>query len=152
MNIKLFAGMLGILFAILLLGTALAEEEEKASTDIQNPSIEMQIAITAANFVATSPEKEHLDDEWVEVTNKGSSEVNLAGWTLTDAQNHTYTFPDFVLAAGGKVVVRTGEGDDSAENLFWNRSTSIWNNGGDLAVLKDPEGNIVSQYPEIEEA
>ena len=101
--------------------------------------------------MATSPEKENLDDEWVEVTNKGTSDMNMAGWTLTDAQNHTYTFPDFVLAAGGKVVVRTGEGDDSAENLFWNRSTSIWNNGGDLAVLKDPEGNIVSQYPEKEE-
>lgn len=144
MNSKIFAGMLGILLAIMFLGTALAQEEN-AST------IETQIAITAANFVATSPEKENLDDEWVEVTNKGTSDMNMAGWTLTDAQNHTYTFSDFVLAAGAKVVVRTGEGDDSAENLFWNRSTSIWNNGGDLAVLKDPEGNIVSQYPEKEE-
>ena len=144
----IFTGMLGILLAIMSLGTALAEEE---NASITARTTDLQIAITAANFVATSPEKENLDDEWVEITNKGSSEVNMAGWTLTDAQNHTYTFPDFVLAAGAKVVVRTGEGDDSAENLFWNRSTSIWNNGGDLAVLKDPEGNIVSQYPEKEE-
>ena len=152
MNSKLFAGMLGILFAILLPGTALAEEEENDNIQIDNPTTEIQIAITAANFVATSPEKENLDDEWVEISNKGSSDANLAGWTLTDEQNHTYTFPDFILAAGAKVVVRTGEGDDSTENLFWNRSTSIWNNGGDLAVLKDSEGNIVSLYPEVEEA
>lgn len=145
----IFTGMLGILIAFMSLGTALAEEENHSITA---STTDLQIAITAANFVATSPEKEHLDDEWVEITNKGSSEVNLAGWTLTDAQNHTYTFPDFILAAGAKVVVRTGEGDDNAENLFWNRSTSIWNNGGDLAVLKDSEGNIVSMYPEEKEA
>ena len=144
----IFTGMLGILLAIISLGTALAEEE---NASITASTTDLQIAITAANFVATSPEKENLDDEWVEVTNLGTSDMNMAGWTLTDAQNHTYTFPDFVLAAGAKVTVRTGEGDDSAENLFWNRSTSIWNNGGDLALLKDPEGNIVSQYPEKEE-
>jgi hypothetical protein len=46
--------------------------------------------------------------------------------------------------------VHTGEGDDDTENLFWDRSTSIWNNSGDLAVLLDPEGNMVSQYPEDE--
>ena len=57
---------------------------------------------------------------------------------------------DFALAAGAKVVLHTGEGDDDIENLFWDRSTSIWNNSGDLAVLLDPEGNMVSQYPEDE--
>ena len=143
MKKQLLAGIFGIFLAITFLGTALAEEENASTTDLQ-------IAITSANFVATSPEKENLDDEWVEITNKGSSDVNLAGWTLSDAQNHTYTFPDFALAAGAKVVVHTGEGDDDTENLFWDRSTSIWNNSGDLAVLLDPEGNMVSQYPEDE--
>jgi hypothetical protein len=142
---RVFAGMLGILLAMMFMGIALADKENASTTDsIASP----QIAITAANFVAPSPEKEHLDEEWVEITNLGTSDINLAGWTLSDAQNHTYTFPDFSLAAGAKVVVRTGKGDDDIENLFWNRSNSIWNNSGDLAVLKDPEGNTVSMYPE----
>ena len=70
------------------------------------------------------------------------------GWTLEDAQNHSYAFPDFSLAAGAAVKVRTGEGNDSATDLFWNRSSSIWNNGGDVATLKDASGNIVASYPE----
>ena len=143
MTTRLFAGMLGIVLAISFLGTALAEEENTSITDLR-------IDITNANFVAPSPEKENLNEEWVEITNKGSSDVNLAGWTLNDAQNHIYTFPDFVLAAGAKVVVRTGVGDDSAGDLFWSRSSSIWNNSGDLAQLKDLVGSVVSQYPEEE--
>ncbi len=140
MNNRLIAGMLGISLAILFLGTALGQEEI-SSTD-------SQIAITNANFVATSPEKENLNDEWVEISNSGSSDVDLTGWTLEDAQNHTYTFSDFSLKAGAKVMIRTGVGDDTSEDLFWNRNTSIWNNAGDLATLMDASGNIVSKYPE----
>jgi hypothetical protein len=109
---------------------------------------ESGIAITSANFAAPSPEKENLIDEWVEISNMGSSDVSLAGWTLEDAQNHTYSFPDFSLSAGAKAKIRTGVGNDTSEDLFWNRSSSIWNNAGDVATLKDASGNIVSLYPE----
>jgi hypothetical protein len=42
--------------------------------------------------------------------------------------------------------VHTGEGADTARDLYWDRSTSVWNNGGDVATLKDASGNIVSSY------
>ena len=61
---------------------------------------ESGIAITNANFAAPSPEKENLIEEWVEISNLGTADVSLAGWTLEDAQNHTYKFPDFSLKAG----------------------------------------------------
>jgi hypothetical protein len=67
---------------------------------------------------------------------------------LEDAQNHTFTFPDFSLNAGAKVTIRTGVGDNTSEDLFWNRSSSIWNNAGDQAILMDASGNTVSRYPE----
>ena len=140
MNTRIFAGTLIFSLAVLLLGTALGQED--------NSSTDIQIAITNASFVAPSPEKENLNDEWVEISNKGTSDANLTGWTLEDAQNHTYTFPDFSLKAGAKVKIRTGIGDDTSEDLFWNRSSSIWNNGGDTATLMDASGNIVSRYPE----
>ena len=95
-----------------------------------------------------SPEKENLDEEWVEISNLGTADVSLAGWTLEDAQNHTYKFPDFSLKAGGAAKIRTGMGNDTSEDLFWNRSSSIWNNDGDVATLTDASGNIVSRYPE----
>lgn len=140
MNSRIFAGAL-LSLAVLFLGAALVQGAEESG-----------IVITNANFVATSPEKENLIDEWVEISNLGSADVSLAGWTLEDAQNHIYSFPDFSLSAGAKAKIRTGTGNDTSEDLFWNRSSSIWNNDGDTATLKDASGNIVSSYPEETEA
>ena len=139
MNNRIFAGTLIFSLAVLFLGTALGQEE--------NSSTDSQIAITSANFVAPSPEKENLNEEWVEVSNNGSSEANLTGWILEDAQNHTYTIPDFSLKAGAKAKIRTGIGNDTSADLFWNKKTPIWNNSGDVATLMDASGNIVSRYP-----
>jgi micrococcal nuclease len=140
MNNRIFAGAL-ITLAVLLLGTALAAG-----------AAESGIAITNANFAAPSPEKENLNEEWVEISNLGTADVSLAGWTLEDAQNHTFKFPDFSLKASGVVKIRTGMGNDSSEDLFWNRSSSIWNNDGDVATLTDASGSIVSRYPGEEKA
>ncbi len=136
MNNRIFAGAL-ISLAVLFMGAAMAAG-----------AAESGIAITNANFAAPSPEKENLDEEWVEISNLGTADVSLAGWTLEDAQNHTYKFPDFSLKAGGVAKVRTGAGNDTLEDLFWNRSSSIWNNDGDVATLKDASGSIISRYPE----
>lgn len=140
MNTRIFAGTLIFSLAVLFLGTALGQ--------VDNSSTDSQISISNVSFVAPSPEKENLDDEWVEVSNNGTLDVNLTGWTLMDAQNHTYTLPDFSLKAGAKAKIRTGVGDDTSEDLFWNRNTSIWNNDGDTATLMDASGNIVARYPE----
>jgi len=104
------------------------------------------VAITNVNFAAPSPEKENLDGEWIEITNKDTAPQSLTGWTLEDEGNHTYSFPEFSLNAGASVKVHTGEGTDTARDLYWDRSTSVWNNGGDVATLKDASGNIVSSY------
>jgi micrococcal nuclease len=136
MNNRIFAGAL-ITLAVLFMGAAMAAGAAESS-----------IAITNANFAATSPEKENLDEEWVEISNLGTEDVSLAGWTLEDAQNHTYKFPDFGLKAGSAAKIRTGMGNDTSVDLFWNRSSSIWNNDGDVATLKDASGSIISRYPE----
>ena len=85
---------------------------------------------------------------WIFST-RATADENLTGWILEDAQNHTYTFPDFSLKAGAKVTIRSGMGNDTSEELFWNKSTSNpWNNNGDLATLMDTSGNVVARYPE----
>jgi hypothetical protein len=136
MNNRIYTGAL-ISLAVLFIGAALVQG-----------AAESEIAITGANFAAPSPEKENLIDEWVEISNLGTEDVSLAGWTLQDAQNHTYSFPDFSLSAGARAKIHTGIGNDTSEDLFWNRSSSIWNNGGDVATLTDASGNIASRYPE----
>ena len=140
MNSRIFAGAL-LSLAVLFLGAAMVQGAD-----------ENGIAITNVNFAAPSPEKENLIDEWVEISNLGMKDVNMADWTLEDAQNHTYKFPDFSLKAGSAAKIRTGMGNDTSEDLFWNRSSSIWNNDGDVATLTDASGNIVSLYPEESKA
>ncbi len=140
MNSRILAGALISTLAVLFLGTL--------SVQAETNSTEIEIVITNANFQATSPEKENLNEEWVEISNLGSSDANLAGWSLEDAQNHTYSFPNFSLSAGAKAKIHTGIGEDTSKDLFWNRNAPVWNNDGDLATLKDAAGNTVSRYPE----
>ncbi len=98
--------------------------------------------------MAQSPERENLNGEWVEIANQGDADTNLAGWTLQDQQNHTFAFPDFTLRAGAKAWIHTGEGNNTATDLYWNRSSAVWNNDGDVATLKDASGGMASRYPQ----
>jgi hypothetical protein len=111
-------------------------------------SAEPEIVITNASMIAPTPEKENLNQEWVEITNLGEEAQCLDGWTLSDQQNHTYTFQDFILEPGASVKVHTGSGEDCPSDMYCNRNMPIWNNNGDTAVLRDPSGNTVSAYPE----
>ncbi|HXR82453.1 MAG TPA: lamin tail domain-containing protein, partial [Saprospiraceae bacterium] len=43
--------------------------------------------------------------DWIEIFNSGGSDQNLAGLSLSDNKNPKWTFPDFTLAAGDRVLV-----------------------------------------------
>jgi competence protein ComEC len=86
-----------------------------------------------------------LTDEWVKVTNKGSSPVSLSGWKIEDeGRKHTYIFPSYTLDAGSTVTVYTKMGTNSATELYWGSSSLIWNNNGDTASIYDNSGQLVS--------
>jgi len=82
----------------------------------------------------------------VEITNKGSAAQDMSGWKLFDKGNHTYTFKTFNLKAGASVKVHTGQGEDTASDLYWKNKSPIWNNGGDEATLVDSTSTVVSSY------
>jgi competence protein ComEC len=87
----------------------------------------------------------NLKDEWVKVTNKGSSPVSLDGWKIEDdGKKHTYSFPSYTLGAGSSVTVYTKKDTNSATELYWGSSNPIWNNEGDTASLYDNNGQLVS--------
>jgi len=139
MNILRNGYLLSVLL-VLFTGLTFAEPDVGASNT--------GIALTNASMVAPAPEKENLNLEWVEISNQGTEAVDLAGWTLSDQQSHTYTFENFILSPGTSVKVHTGFGDDCATDLYCSRNMPIWNNDGDVAVLRDQSGNIVAAYPE----
>ncbi len=106
------------------------------------------IVISAVQFDAPGDDrkKENLNGEWVEISNSGDSDVDLAGWTLNDDGNHVYNFPsNFKIKSGNSVKIHTGSETDTEFDLYWNSGRAIWNNDGDTATLKDKDGKVIDK-------
>ena len=104
------------------------------------------VGFGAVRFDADGNDNHNLNDEWVQVVNRGAVPIDLSGWSLKDeSASNRYAFPSrFLLGAGDTVTIRSGCGTDSKTDLHWCRSGSaVWNNGGDTAFLLDPAGNVV---------
>ncbi|MEV7323537.1 lamin tail domain-containing protein [Streptomyces sp. NPDC093970] len=84
-----------------------------------------------------------LNREWVDVTNTARRDVNLSGWTLSDADGHTYTFRHYRLAGHATVRVHTGEGRDSMRDLYQDRDRSVLNHDADTVTLRNDHGRYV---------
>ena len=85
-----------------------------------------------------------LNAEYVRIKNASStSAVRLTGWTVRDAQAHVYKFGSFTLGAGKVVTLHTGSGSNTATDRYWGSKAYIWNNTGDKATLKNPNGVTV---------
>jgi competence protein ComEC len=75
-------------------------------------------------------------EEWVKVTNTGTSKVNMKGWKIVEAgHKYTYVFPSYVLKARSSIILYTGKGISTANTLYWGRSTGVWTDSGDKAIL-----------------
>lgn len=90
--------------------------------------------------LAPAPDAGH---EFIELHNPSGQAVELTDWQVQDAAGTTFTFLTMDLAPGAYLVVWTGESDDG-RGLVWARS-AVWNNGGDVALLRDPAGAVVDQ-------
>jgi pimeloyl-ACP methyl ester carboxylesterase len=93
-----------------------------------------------------NPPGRDIDAEYVEIQNDTADAVGMVSWTLRDAKNHVFTFPEFELPAGSSARVWTKAGVNDAENLYWGRRAAVWNNTGDRAVLRDERGADVASY------
>ena len=90
---------------------------------------------------------EKPNQEYVKITNKGTTSVNLKDWKITDqGKKHTYVFPSYTLKAKSTVTLRSGSGKNTATTLYWNKYSFIWNNEkGDTAYLYSAQGKLVSK-------
>ena len=124
---------------ILISGVGETETEKQV-----NPQ-RIRIEIGEINFDAKGNDWDNLNDEWVVLVNKGKTPVNMIGYTLSDDSGHVYEFGNFILPVDGHVKISTGSGVNTVNWLYWGSDAPIWNNGGDVASLKNPEGILVSQ-------
>jgi hypothetical protein len=84
-----------------------------------------------------------LNAEYATIKNTSRQAVDLEGWTLRDKTGYTYTFGAVILKAGKQLVVRTGQGGDTATTLFWGRRAYVWNNDKDIAYLRNASAKLV---------
>ncbi len=84
------------------------------------------------NEIMSNPISGDSADEFVELSNRGASAVNLAGWRLTDGIS--YTFPtNAILPAGGYVVVANDAAHLITNYTGLNTNNTFGNYGGNLA-------------------
>ena len=103
--------------------------------------VDLEIVTIHADAPGSDPE--NPNGEWIEVTNRGSTPVLMAGYTLKDEANHLYTFGDFTLQAGGAFKLYSGRGRDGDDELYWGlEDDSVWNNDSDTAFLRDDQGAL----------
>ena len=91
--------------------------------------------------------------EYVDITNRGDTAVDLGGWHLYGSKDDQrligdYFFPSgFMLRPGQLVRLHSGEGgtDSPPSDIYWTEKY-VWNNKGETVYLRDVAGNLVAEY------
>lgn len=84
-----------------------------------------------------------LNAEYIQLRNTATVAKYATGWTLRDKQGHVYKFPTTRINPGQYLTVRTGKGTNNVSNRYQGRSWYIWNNAGDAAYLRLPNGALI---------
>lgn len=102
--------------------------------------------IMAANDTVLADEDGEFPD-WIEIQNYSSTDVDLAGWTLTDeaAFQYKWMFPSITLKAGQHLIVfASGKNRRVAgQNLHTNFNL---NSSGEYLALIQPSGVIATEF------
>jgi len=88
------------------------------------------------NEFLPNPEGSDTENEWIELYNNSSSEVDISGWIIDDEEGGStpHTFPQGTkITAQGYLVIYRSE------------SNIALNNNGDEVRLFHPDGNLVDQ-------
>tara|TARA_R110002049_G_scaffold185580_3_gene353828 strand:+ start:61123 stop:65544 length:4422 start_codon:yes stop_codon:yes gene_type:complete len=103
-----------------------------------------------------------VDDEFVEILNTGSSNIDLSGWTISGDQGAVHTFPSGTVLAAGQAYVIFGGGTigpfgtymDSSESIAQAAAASTGTlglaNGGETVTLSDGV-RIIDQLTYVED-
>lgn len=107
------------------------------------------VVISAIQFNAMGDDRQNVNGEWVQLTNRGDDNILIAGWTLSDNSRITlYTFPAMVIVPGETITIFSGTGTLNNTALFMGKTEPVWGNSGDIAILKDRSGKIIDQRSE----
>ena len=106
------------------------------------------LKITSFKANAPGNDRRNPNGEYVRIANVADDAVDIGGYTVTDRHGHRYTFPAVTLKPGYSVLLLSGRGMDLTDPqeqivLYWQSRGPIWNNDGDTATLRAPDGSRV---------
>ncbi|KAG9408777.1 hypothetical protein AC1031_020622 [Aphanomyces cochlioides] len=97
----------------------------------------------------------NLEQGRITLENTGSTPLPLTGWKVTSkTSKHVFTFPDdYVIQPGGQVSVVSGRNATPSEEEkeamdFYVIKKAMWNPQADIALLTNPQDEVVSSYAE----
>ena len=127
-------------------GTPASPSVAATATDpLPDGGYALAVGVTAD---APGDDRESLNGETVRLRNEGSATLDLSGWTVRDEADHVYRFPEgTTLAPNATLTLHTGSGTDGGGDLYWGRSSPVWNNAGDTVVVRDGAGREVVARP-----
>jgi hypothetical protein len=94
------------------------------------------------NEVAWAGTHASSNDEWIELHNPGAEEIDLTGWTLTDAGDIDISLVGTITGHGFFLLERSADSvvsDIDADQLY----SGVLKNSGEVLSLKDPSGGVI---------
>lgn len=106
-----------------------------------------EIVILSVDWNPPGRDEEALDEERVVIRNRSDALQDLSDWVLRDESTaNRFVFADgTTLDAGATIEIVVGC-EPAPDRLTWCNERPVWNNGGDTALLLDPDGRIVDVY------
>lgn len=88
------------------------------------------------------PDEANLHAELIVIRNEGDEPVDLDGWMIRDeSARHRFTFAANASIAPGESLAVT------SDSPGWEPGDGpVWNNGGDMVLVQDPDGNVVARW------
>ena len=87
----------------------------------------------------------NLDAESVLIVNESNDSFNLQGWTLGREGGPVYTFGTLPLFPGGSVRVLSRTGTNSSIDLFWGRTSPVWQSSSKVRLV-NAQGTLVNEF------
>jgi hypothetical protein len=112
-----------------------------------NPQVQDNKTVQITSINADGKNGNAEPDEYVEITNQGTEPVDITDWTLLDTSgSDAYKWENYVLDPGKSIRVYTNEVHNDTGGFSFNSAGAIWRNGGDVAELRDADGELVSRF------
>ena len=120
------------------------------STNQSSQSCDSCISVLNLHYDAAGNDCQNLNDEYVIFENNCTHSCDLGNLVISDSSSHDYTFPTFILGSSNSFTLFTGNGTNTATELYWGSTytpcKAIWNNDGDNLTIKNQNNQVILFY------